>query len=361
MNRFVDLLVHGLKGLGHEVQLARPSPFFGRIGATDSRIGKLLGTLDRFILFPFVLRRISRDVDIVHIPDHGNAIYLRQLGRIPNVVTCHDMQPYRSALGEIRENSLGYFARIYQRWVLSWIKRAQSVACISDATRNDWVHLCGADAMGRSVVIPPSLTYPYSPMAATEANARVQKLLNAEIPHFILHVGSNVWYKNRLGLVQIFGALAKYKEFSQVHLVIAGRRLAPDALTWLEENGLRGRLHQTGIIGNEDLRALYSTAALLLFPSLFEGFGMPIIEAQACGCLVATTNRQPMCHVGGEGAIYFDVSNPAKAAISILAAWPEREDLIAKGQSNIKRYSEQSMLSEYVELYKRVISNKQSL
>ncbi|WP_198660029.1 glycosyltransferase [Acidithiobacillus ferrivorans] len=79
--------------------------------------------------------------------------------------------------------------------------------------------------------------------------------------------------------------------------------------------------YSTGPVDNENLRALYSGAALLLFPSLQEGFGWPIVEAQACGCLVATTNRAPMTAVGGQGDIYFDVSDACGAAAAITRAW----------------------------------------
>ena len=83
-------------------------------------------------------------------------------------------------------------------------------------------------------------------------------------------------------------------------------------------NGLRDRVIELTNITNEDLRALYSKATALLFPSLREGFGWPIIEAQACGCPVFTSDRVPMTEVGGDAAIYLDPTDPRPAPRLLL-------------------------------------------
>ena len=76
-------------------------------------------------------------------------------------------------------------------------------------------------------------------------------------------------------------------------------------------------------VQNEDLRALYSTATALLFPSFQEGFGWPIIEAQACGCPVITSNRTPMTEVGENAAIYINPDSPEEAAREIAKHFPK--------------------------------------
>ncbi len=351
MMRFTDLLVRGLSIRGHRVELLRPVPVFGRIFATNSRIGKLMGAVDRFVLFPLSLRFRTFDADVLHIPDHGNAVYLSQLRGIPNVVTCHDVQPYRSAQGEIGENKLGVLARIYQHWVLSWIKRAQYLPCVSEATLREWKQLVGLTSISHTSVIDPALTYPYTPMLKDEAGPRLRRLLGNDDSPFVLHVGSNAWYKNRHGVVRIFDALVIHEEFRNARLVIAGRRLPPELRNWLAAKGNSSRLYEIGSIEDEDLRALYSSASLLLFPSLLEGFGMPILEAQACGCLVATSDRSPMREVGGEGAIFIDPLNPIAAAVAIIEQWPEREKTKANGLINAKRYEVDTMISRYIKLY----------
>ncbi len=351
MMRFTDLLVRGLAIRGHRVELLRPAPVLGRLFVADSRIGKFVGTVDRFVLFPLSLRFRTFDADVLHIPDHGNAVYIAQFRGIPNVVTCHDVQPYRSARGEIGENRLGVFSRIYQHWVLSWIKRAQYLPCVSEATITEWERLVGPASMSQTSVIDPALTYPYAPMLKDEASLRLCRLLGEDDSPFVLHIGSNAWYKNRQGLVKIFDEIVKHEEFRNARLVIAGKRLPPELRNWLAANGNGSRLHEVGAIEDEDLRALYSSASLLLFPSLLEGFGMPILEAQACGCLVATSDRSPMREVGGDGAIFIDPLNPIAAVATIIEQWPQRESIRARGLLNAKRYEVDTMISRYIELY----------
>jgi glycosyltransferase involved in cell wall biosynthesis len=101
----------------------------------------------------------------------------------------------------------------------------------------------------------------------------------------------------------------------------------------------------------EDLCGLYSGASALLFPSLCEGFGWPIIEAQACGCPVFTSNRPPMTEVGGDGAVYIDPEDPIEAAKIILENLPHAEGMREAGFANLRRFSTDQMVDGYLNLY----------
>jgi glycosyltransferase involved in cell wall biosynthesis len=105
---------------------------------------------------------------------------------------------------------------------------------------------------------------------------------------------------------------------------------------------------------NAELEALYSLAAGLVFPSLAEGFGWPVAEAQACGCPVFTSDRAPLPEVGGDAAVYFDPSDSAAAAELIALAWPERERLAAAGLERATAWSPARMIERYTALYRRL-------
>jgi len=111
-------------------------------------------------------------------------------------------------------------------------------------------------------------------------------------------------------------------------------------------------------VNKETLRALYSAAELLLFPSWEEGFGWPVIEAQACGCRVVTTNRAPMTEIGGDAAFYIDPHDPAAAAATVRSVLeqgaPEKRMTIENGIANAGRFSEARMIEEYLEIYRRL-------
>jgi glycosyltransferase involved in cell wall biosynthesis len=113
-------------------------------------------------------------------------------------------------------------------------------------------------------------------------------------------------------------------------------------------------------VDNAALAALYSGAELLLFPSLEEGFGWPIIEAQACGCPVLTTGKDPMMEVGGNAAFYIADPTDAEAgaaAVEKLLAQKEsvRTAVVRAGRENAARFSTERMIREYEAIYREVV------
>ena len=113
-------------------------------------------------------------------------------------------------------------------------------------------------------------------------------------------------------------------------------------------------------VDNATLAALYSGAELLLFPSLEEGFGWPIIEAQACGCRVLTTAKAPMSEVGGEAAFYLaDPNDAAAGAIEVEKILAQdttvRAATVRAGIVNAARFSTERMIREYLAIYREVL------
>ncbi|MBN1548321.1 MAG: glycosyltransferase family 4 protein [Syntrophaceae bacterium] len=357
MDRFAVMLCDGLKGCGHEVRLLKPVPFIGRFHPSSTGFGKWLGYPDRFIFFRPVLIKAARWADIVHICDQANAMYIPWLKEKPHMVSCHDMLAIRSVLGEIPEHQTGLTGRIYQGWILSGLKRAMHVACVSGATRKDVLRITKLSPKNVSVV-RNGLNYPYRPMSFDEAASHLEKMGLSECRPFFLHVGGDFWYKNRGGLLRIFAQMVRLKK-ENGNLVLAGAAL-PEILRKLAfENGISSLIKEIGSVSNEQLCALYSTAQGLIFPSLAEGFGWPIIEAQACGCPVFASNRKPMTEVGGQGAIYFDPEKVANAAEIINNSIKNRYQLIQRGFQNAASHTAENMIAGYITEYKQVLKEWQ--
>lgn len=353
MQRFADLMRELLTAAGHEVRLLKPEPLLGNLKPGETGLGKWLGYLDRYILFRPRLRRAARWADVVHVCDHSNAMYVDMIGGRPNVVTCHDLLAIQGARGEIAGQVTGFSGRIFQRWILSGLRRAQHVVCVSEQTRSELRRLSGLPA-ARCSVVPNALNYPYRPMGSVEARARLQRLGASAPWPFFVHVGGNQWYKNRTGLVRLFMQLSALPPFQSHHLIMVGKPWPDELRTLVQGSGLAARIHEWTEVANEDLRALYSMAEALLFPSLQEGFGWPIAEAQACGCPVVTTGRPPMTEVGGEAAIYINPADPAGAAGRIAAALTERERWRSTGLENAARFSSEAMIDGYLRSYTAV-------
>jgi hypothetical protein len=113
---------------GINAELIVPEPVFGRMKPSATGLGKWLGYIDRFLLFPVRLKAAAAKADVIHICDHGSAMFTSKLRGKPVVITCHDMLAVRGALGEIPEMQSSLFGRLLQRWIRRGLRRATPVA-----------------------------------------------------------------------------------------------------------------------------------------------------------------------------------------------------------------------------------------
>ena len=358
MQRFCELLRAGLTESGDHVDVLKPQPVVARLWKKDGALRKWLGYLDKYLLFPFHLMARRRGYDVIHICDHSNSMYTRYLGGYAHAVTCHDMMAVKSGLGLIPENPTGRTGQVLQRTILNGLRRAQYIICVSNKTKLDLLQLAGRnDANTSSITL--SLNYPYSPMPHDEAMERVKRLLpQPEIPFFI-HVGSDSWYKNRPGVVEIFARIKSRPEGSGYKMVMAGKPFPSALLALVIERGLQEEIVQLPGVSNEDLRALYSVSAGLIFPSLDEGFGWPVLEAQACGCQVFTSNRPPMNEIAGAAGIFFDPLDPDAASGIILDGMKRRDEMVAQGFRNMERHTPAAFIAAHRETYYKLTSGTQ--
>ena len=357
MLRFGTMLEWGLTELGHTVKLLQPKALLGRNRAGRNGPGKWLGYCDKFLLFPLTLKSLKTDFDVVHICDHSNAMYTRYLTDVPHLVTCHDMLAVRSALGEVLENPVRRTGRQLQRMIAHGLRRAQRVVCDSENTRLELLRLIQRPPETVSRIYL-GLNYPYSPMEPMKAKALLSQFkVDSAVPFFI-HVGANQWYKNRLGVLRIFDQLRRQIPLQSIHLLMVGPPPCESMRRFIAERGLDSIVRPITGASNEELRAAYSVAQGLIFPSLQEGFGWPILEAQACGCPVYTTARAPMTELGSDSAIYIDPSAEAEAAEIIANSMADRDDIRRRGLENVKRFQSATMMREYVNTYELVVEER---
>ncbi len=354
MLRFGDLMHRELAARGHQVTLLQPkSVVAGSRGAAG--LGKWLGYIDKFVLFPFTLKRALKAFDVVHICDHSNAMYARYLARVPNVATCHDVLAIKSAMGEVPENIVSQTGKKLQQMILNGLRTIQYIVCVSTISCEDMRRVTSRTP-DTCTVVYNSLGFPYSPTPRAESLQRLDALgYDARSP-FFLHVGAAAWYKNRIGLVKIFDELQKLSAPAESRLLFVGGPLEPEVQTYVQQAGLESRVTRLTGLSNEDLQAVYSLALAFIFPSLQEGFGWPVIEAQSCGCPVFATNRQPMTELGGDAAVYFDPADPAAAAQIIAKSLPNLEAMRQAGIENVRRFSVDQMIAGYTRAYQHVLA-----
>lgn len=354
MQRFAMMMLRGLAAAGVPAELIQPQPFFGRMGMAGPLVAKWLGYIDKFLLFPAQLRRkLRRGFALVHICDHSNAMYSARIARRPVVVTCHDLLAVRGALGEATDCPASAAGNYLQRWIVTGLRKSDAVACASPATLRDAERIISQTADGpRLLLIRHGLNYPYQKQEPERARAWLATIAGLDLERpFALHVGSNLRMKNREGVLRIF---ALTKEQWEGQLVFAGQKLTPELRSLGAELGVLERVVEVEGPSDELLEALYSSALVLLYPSRFEGFGWPIIEAQACGCPVICSDREPMSDVGGAAALTADVEDePAMARALLRLTDPaERALWSEKSVHNAERFGIEEMIVQYVELYR---------
>ncbi len=232
------------------------------------------------------------------------------------------------------------------------LRRASHTIAISEATRRDFLKAYGL-APGVISTVPLAAAPHFSPAAAEEV-AAMKRTLALPAP-YVLYVGTDKPHKNLAALLQAWNMLGQSDR--QGHQLVlaghfAGRRI--EALARSASGPPQVRTITN--VPEAHLRALYSGASLFVFPSLYEGFGLPVIEAMACGCAVACSNRSSLPEIVGEAGLLFDPQAPAAIAAAISALLSDRalrQKLGALGLERAKGFSWQRTAAETVALYRR--------
>jgi glycosyltransferase involved in cell wall biosynthesis len=355
MQIYASMLEAGMRARGHEVHLLQPPAVLGPRVAESSPLSKWLGYADKFVLFRRELRRAAATAEIVHLCDHSNAMYVPVLSRSAHVITCHDILAIRSALRHFPENRVGTTGRIFQHLIARGLRQAGAILCVSGKTRDDLKQYLGIPEE-RLHVIPNALHWPYKPLSVDACAPFLTSVgLRPGEPYFF-HLGGNHWYKNRGAAIEIFAELRKLPQYAGARLVMAGGPMKPELRAIAQKLQLGGVLLEAVGLSHEHLQALYSCALAFLFPSLEEGFGWPIVEAQACGCPVVTTDRPPMNQVAGGAAILIDPAKPGSAARTIADALRDTTRLRSDGLRNAASHTADQMLEQCETLYLEVVS-----
>lgn len=362
MERFAQMLHQGFQKAGYSTIIWRPKAFFAsRAKSTVQGFGKWLGYLDKWILFPLILRwrflfgNYKANNTRVHICDHSNAMYLNHVPSEHAGITCHDVLAIRGAFGFADAYCpASSFGKILQQWILGNLVTAKRLACVSQFTLNQLIGL--ADTLHPRAaktgwqVIHNAFNAPFNRIDSERALDVVRSLgYDADMP-FLLHVGSNLERKNRRILLDIVKHLG---DGWRGNICFAGQALTNDFLDHAASLGLRDRVYSIVKPNHEGLVALYNTCDAFIFPSFSEGFGWPVIEAQACGAPVVASNIAPMPEIGGSGALYADPYRPEEFAgqLTSLASPETRAAIINSGYENIKRFEPDLMMDAYLAMY----------
>ncbi|MFW6135503.1 MAG: glycosyltransferase family 4 protein [Chloroflexota bacterium] len=267
-------------------------------------------------------------------------------------VPAHVLPPVRPDLSLVTIHDLGYLRfpeahpwrqRLYLDLSTRWNARvATHVLADSQATKDDLVARYATQPERVTVAYPgvdPSLAPVRDPAAIRAAKARY-----GITGDYFLHLGTLQPRKNLRRLVEAFAAFTTRRPQLGASLVVAGKRgwLYDELFEHVRGCGLGGQVHFPGYLADEDKATLMSGALAFVFPSLYEGFGLPVLEAQICGCPVVTSTTSSLPEVAGDGALLVDPQDTAGIADAMerLVSDPALSDgLVERGFANAGRFS----------------------
>ena len=286
-------------------------------------------------------------IDIFHGLSNELPLNIHQSG-VKSIVTIHDLiflrypQYYHSI-----------DRKIYTYKFRKACENADKIIAISECTKRDIIEYFRIPADKIEVVYQgcdTSFTHPVTEEKKREVRAKYQ------LPeHYILNVGSIEERKNALSAVQALMMLPE-----QIHLVIVGRHTEyTDKIErFIKENKLEERVHIISNVPFDDLPAFYQLAEIFVYPSRFEGFGIPIIEALYSGIPVVAATGSCLEEAGGPDSIYVDpddIKGMADAFKQIYADPERKKNMIEKGQIFAKRFAEEKQAEEILNIYKQLM------
>lgn len=283
---------------------------------------------------------LKQNVDIFH----GTGYFLPCLKKIKGIVTIHGL--------DFAEMDAYWYTDRWYKNVGNYLKRADIVIAVSEYVKNSIVKYYHITEEKIKVVYP-GIRKEFKKREVV--NEKILKFFNITFP-YILTVATSVERKNLKRLIEAFKILkSKYKHLK---LVIVGNGNIKEKLTnEIDTHKLSNSIIFTGYLEPERLVYLYNKAELFVFPSLYEGFGLPVLEAMACGCPVISSNVSALPEVAGNAAVFVDpysVEDIAFKMEKVLTDEELKNKLKENGFKRVIDFSWDKAAKEMVEIYKTV-------
>jgi glycosyltransferase involved in cell wall biosynthesis len=354
MRLYADRLGAALEARGVGVERVRAAPLL----PPPLRRMPGLSTLDsfwgRFGALPAAARRARADV--FHVADHAMANVVDALDPARTVVTCHDVILLAAASGRIPGARPSRIATAIFRRAVARLHRVAVVVAVSENTRRDLVRELGLPPE-RIEVVWSGLNGDFRPRPLERDEARRRFGLSGPT---ILHVGHTGFYKNVEGCLRVLARVRKAG--INATLVRAGGALEPGQRALAGRLGVEAHVHELGRLSTDELPLLYAASDVLLFPSLYEGFGWPAVEAMASGLPVVCSTAGSLPEVVGDGALTAAADDDdalARAVTTVLTEPGAAAALRERGLAVAARYAWARCAERMSEIYGRVAGGAQ--
>lgn len=273
--------------------------------------------------------------DLVHQTYYSDKI----ITKLPKILTVFDL---------ISEKYPNYFknAKDLKEQKKFSIKNSQHLICISENTKNDLIEYFDVD--------PKKITVT---LLASNLSSKIIEIKNKKLKDFILYIGNRRGYKNFERFIEAFSK-SKLMHKNYKIMIVGGEKFTKEDFEILNKNKMSlNHIH----IANEkkmSLAYIYSNVALMVYPSLYEGFGLPILEAMACGCPVLSSNGGSLPEVGGKDIEYFnplDTENISFMLDKILSSNTILNKKIVSGHIRSQKFSWEKCAKDTIQVYQNIL------
>ena len=318
-----------------------------------SSIGKKCNSYwNRFVSHPILAKKIYDGIN--HITDHNNSYLINYLNPLKTVVTCHDMIHFR--IPDKRKNSRFFLLRnMIRKYTSSGLKKAARIIADSQNTKKDIIELFDVQPE-KIIVIYPGIRECFCEIKDEDMLKEAREKLGVTWDRTILHVGENSHYKNIDAILYALKML-NIEKHSKVHFVKVGSDFTIHQKKLIAGLKIKDYVHFFGNLNDSDVNLVYNICDVLVFPSLYEGFGWPPLEAMACATPVISSGMGSLKEVVGDAAILImphDYIGIAQAILDLLSDSDMRQNKIKQGLDNIKRFGWKKMSDQIFQVYREV-------
>jgi glycosyltransferase involved in cell wall biosynthesis len=309
--------------------------------------------------YPRAVRKLAASFDLFHVVDHSYSQVVHALPAERTLVTCHDLDTFRSVLEPEFDPRPAPF-RAMTRHILEGLRKAAHIACDTEATRDALIERTKIDPARTSVV--PNGPHPScSPKPEPSADAEAGRLLGPAAGHVeLLHVGSTIARKRIDVLLHVIAAVRRQR--AEVRLVRVGGPFTAEQRALVRTLGLEDAIKVLPFLDRSTLAAVYRRSALVLLPSEREGFGLPLLEALACGTPIVASDIEPLREVGADAVEYCDPENVDAWTATVLRVlresddWDRRQVRRAAGIARAASFSWSRYAAQVAALYARIVA-----
>jgi glycosyltransferase involved in cell wall biosynthesis len=292
-----------------EARRVRP-PFRRRLSVVLGRRGRNADRLiNRMWDYPGYLRKRAHDFDLFHVCDHSYSQLVHVLPGERTGVFCHDLDTFRCLLEPHKDPRPRWF-RAMARRILSGMQKAAVVFHLTHAIRRE-IERFGLVDPGKLVWAPPAAAEAFAQHGDTETRRKAIEVAGPD--PFLLHVGSCIPRKRIDVLLNLFARVRR----DGLKLVQVGGQWSAGQQEQIARLELQPHLVQVRGLPRQTIAALYRSAAVVLQPSEAEGFGLPVIEALACGAAVVASDIPVLREVGGEASMFCPVGDVERWAQTV--------------------------------------------